>query len=111
MAKPIDLADLSLKDLLALQKELPYAIAERTKAERGEVRAKLEKLAAESGFSLDEVLGGRASGKRGGKTGPVAPKYRNPENPAETWAGRGRKPTWLVEKMGKRGAKIEDFAI
>jgi H-NS histone family len=28
--------------------------------------------------------------------GPVAPKYRNPENPSEAWAGRGLKPRWLT---------------
>jgi hypothetical protein len=28
--------------------------------------------------------------------GAVAPKYRNPENPAETFAGRGLKPRWLT---------------
>src|SRR6267154_91906 len=31
----------------------------------------------------------RLKGIRGGARGPVAPKYRNPENPAEMWAGRG----------------------
>jgi hypothetical protein len=42
--------------------------------------------------------------------GAVAPKYRNPENPAETWAGRGLKPRWLTAAI-KGGKKIEDFAI
>ena len=33
--------------------------------------------------------GGKATRSgRGGARGRVAPKYRNPENPAETWAGR-----------------------
>jgi DNA-binding protein H-NS len=40
----------------------------------------------------------------------VAPKYRNPENPAETWAGRGLRPRWLVAAL-KGGKKVEDFAI
>jgi DNA-binding protein H-NS len=34
----------------------------------------------------------------------------NPDNPGETWAGRGRKPKWLVAKLDK-GEKITDFAI
>lgn len=25
----------------------------------------------------------------------VAPKYRNPANPEQTWTGRGRTPTWV----------------
>lgn len=40
----------------------------------------------------------------------MAPKYRNPENPSETCAGRGLKPRWLTAAM-KGGKKLEDFAI
>ena len=40
----------------------------------------------------------------------VAPKYRNPEQPSETWAGRGRKPRWLAAQL-KSGKRIEDFRI
>jgi DNA-binding protein H-NS len=47
---------------------------------------------------------------RGGRMGPVAPKYRNPENPAETWAGRGLKPRWLTAAI-KGGKKQDDFLI
>jgi DNA-binding protein H-NS len=42
--------------------------------------------------------------------GSVAPKYRNPENPTETWAGRGLKPRWLTATI-KSGKKLEDFLI
>src|SRR5882757_7781584 len=42
--------------------------------------------------------------------GPVAPKYRNPQNPSETWAGRGLKPRWLAAAL-KSGKKLEDFSI
>ena len=38
-------------------------------------------------------------------------KYRNPEKPEETWAGRGRKPFWLAAQLKKRGVTIKDFAI
>jgi len=42
--------------------------------------------------------------------GPVVPKYRNPANPAETWAGRGLKPRWLAAAL-KSGKKLEHFNI
>jgi DNA-binding protein H-NS len=45
-----------------------------------------------------------------GVRGKVAPKYRNPENPGETWAGRGLKPRWLAAAL-KSGKKLEDFSI
>ncbi len=31
----------------------------------------------------------------GDMRGKVAPKYRNPSNPSETWTGRGRSPLWV----------------
>jgi DNA-binding protein H-NS len=40
----------------------------------------------------------------------VAPKYRNPKNPLETWAGRGAMPRWMAAEI-KKGKKREHFAI
>jgi DNA-binding protein H-NS len=41
---------------------------------------------------------------------PVEPKYRNPEQAAETWSGRGKQPRWLVEQL-KKGRLLDDFRI
>jgi DNA-binding protein H-NS len=40
----------------------------------------------------------------------VFPKFRNPEQPSETWTGRGRKPRWLTAQL-KSGKQIDDFRI
>jgi DNA-binding protein H-NS len=40
----------------------------------------------------------------------VFPKYRNPEQPSETWAGRGKKPRWMTAQL-KSGKQIDDFRI
>jgi DNA-binding protein H-NS len=73
--------------------------------ERHALESKLSKLAGfQTGKSASKGPG------RGGRRGPVAPKYRNPENAAETWAGRGLKPRWLTAAV-KSGKKLEDFAI
>ncbi len=40
----------------------------------------------------------------------VYPKYRNPRNPQETWAGRGKQPRWLVAQL-RAGKKLEEFLI
>ena len=29
----------------------------------------------------------------------VAPKYRNPKDPSETWAGRGAMPRWMAAQI------------
>jgi DNA-binding protein H-NS len=40
----------------------------------------------------------------------VEPKYRNPNNPTETWSGRGKTPRWLSKLIGA-GKKLDDFSI
>ncbi|WP_414614043.1 H-NS histone family protein, partial [Stenotrophomonas muris] len=47
----------------------------------------------------------------GRKLGKVAPKYRNPANPKETWTGRGKQPRWMAELTAKGNKKPEDFLI
>ena len=49
-----------------------------------------------------------ASGRR--PYPPVRPKYRNPDQPSETWAGRGKRPRWLLKQL-KSGKRIDDFSI
>jgi DNA-binding protein H-NS len=40
----------------------------------------------------------------------IQAKYRNPDQPSETWAGRGKQPRWLVAQL-KLGKRIDDFRI
>lgn len=100
-----DLAKSPLKELLELQTQLNKAIELRKKADRYEVFAKITSIASESGFSLDELLN-----QKGLKKTPAIVKYRNPNNQAEGWAGRGRKPKW-VEDLLAEGKNLEDFAV
>lgn len=53
---------------------------------------------------------GKADGRRGGKRGPVPPKYQLPTG--ELWTGRGRTPTpfaaWEKSAEGKAWAKAHE---
>ena len=40
----------------------------------------------------------------------VKPKYQNPEDPSQTWSGRGRNPKWVVALI-QSGGNIKDCAI
>jgi DNA-binding protein H-NS len=91
-----------LEDLEQRVKKAKISVQERS---RSEIRGKLEAIAAEAGFKISELFGGR-----GGKGRKVAAKYANPDDPSETWTGRGRKPRWLVAKV-KGGEKQEKFLI
>jgi DNA-binding protein H-NS len=42
--------------------------------------------------------------------GSVAPKYRNPNDPSQTWAGRGLQPLWLRDAI-ESGKKLDSFLI
>ena len=48
--------------------------------------------------------------KNNTKPTKMEPKYRNPENDKQTWAGHGRKPDWLNEQINS-GKELDDFLI
>lgn len=96
---------MSYGDLLKLQERIETAIAKRRSEEATATKEALRAMAQKAGFDIGELFG-----KRGGKRGPSAVKYRNPKDASQTWTGRGRKPNWLVEAL-KKGAKIESFSI
>jgi DNA-binding protein H-NS len=98
------LKSMSIAKLQDLKAKVDAAISTKIGERRHELEAELSKL---GGYASGGR--GRPAG-RGGPRGSVAPKYRNPENPAETWAGRGLRPRWLVAAL-KGGKKLEDFAI
>lgn len=59
-------------------------------------------------FKLALKLAG-APKKRGVPRGTrLKAKYRNPQNPKETWAGRGLKPRWLITLL-RQGKTLEDL--
>jgi DNA-binding protein H-NS len=100
------LKSMSIDKLMKLKAQVEAALSSKVIEQRRALESELSKLG--------RFQGGTGRGKvafgRGGPRGSVAPKYRNPENPAETWAGRGLKPRWLTAAI-KGGKKIEDFAI
>lgn len=115
----VDISGLTPKELdapIAKAKQRKTTLKKRKPIAK--VRSKLAAVAKVEGYSLDELFGvGRrvsaATAKptgTGRKLGKVAPKYRNPANPAETWSGRGKHPRWLVAQVAQ-GKKVEDFLI
>ena len=86
---------MSLKALRQLQKDLAKAISTYEDRHKAEVRAKLEGIAKEMGYSLADLIGVDAKAIRA----PAVAKYRHPENAALTWSGRGRKPLWFVDAL------------
>jgi DNA-binding protein H-NS len=95
------LKSLSIEKLVALKDQVEAMLSSKVLEQRRALESELSKLGRFKGAKSSK-------GVRG--SGAIAPKYRNPENPAETWAGRGLKPRWLAAAI-KSGKKIEDFLI
>lgn len=106
----------SLAELKQLVKSAERRLKEITKRRPiADVRRELTHFAATQGYAIDELLVSptqdRPPVKRRKRKRPkVAPKYRDPDNPRNTWSGRGNQPRWLAEKV-KRGRHATDFLI
>src|SRR5690242_6784701 len=106
----INLDKLSARELSAL---ISQARQRKNKLDKRKpaagVRRQILAIAKKAGYTIAELFGPGASGsaakpeggtkKKSGSslTGKkVAPKYRNPANPSQTWAARGQQPKWLA---------------
>lgn len=86
--------------------EVQETLEQKREERLKELNERIERDKAElAALSPVPVAAGKATMEN-----PSTPKYRDPERPENTWAGRGKKPTWLNEKLGA-GAKLEDFLI
>ena len=102
---------LGLADLRALREALEALIGEREREEERRVYGEMQALAASIGKDLDEIIKRQRPKRRVGvKKGPAGVKYRNPDNPKETWTGRGKEPKWLREAMAA-GKQKTDFLV
>lgn len=108
MAK-IDLSSLSVDDLEKLIKDAGIEIVKRQKERVLEARDKAISVLEQYGVMAEEIM--KVPGRVRAERKQAPPKYRNPKDPNQTWAGRGRKPGWLVSELKKKGVKIEDFAV
>ncbi len=99
-----DLEKMSEKELTELRVRVDKAIATLGTRRRAEARRAAEEAASKHGFSLSDLVGSKVEKTRS------AAKYRNPEDPSQTWSGRGRQPNWYKEGMAK-GMSAADFAI
>ena len=122
----MDIRKLSGRQLKDLIRKAQQRERQLVKGLVAEVRAKVKAIIREAGLTVSEVFGtgakrgpGRppkaAAAKKGAKKKvkrgyKVKPKYRNPDNPAQTWAGRGLKPKWYRQALAS-GRKEKDLLI
>jgi DNA-binding protein H-NS len=101
----MNLKSMSIDRLTSLRHRVEAALSAKVIEQRRTLESKLTKLTRfQGGAARSKSALGR------GAWGKVAPKYRNPDNDNETWAGRGLKPRWLTAAI-KAGKKPEEFLI
>ena len=109
-----DYESMPYAELKKLHTEIGETLKKRQEIDRHEAREKMQKMAEDMGFmSVIEMLGieaGRNPKRKNGKRTPARIKYQNPDNPAETWTGKGRVPKWMQPLI--EGGKVkEDFLV
>jgi DNA-binding protein H-NS len=102
----IDLEKMSLADLKKLQKDVAKAIDTYEERELKAAAAEADAVLRERGFSLAQLMQQNVAKPRT----KVAPKYANPDDPTQTWTGRGRKPRWVTAAL-ENGKSLDDLAI
>ena len=119
----INLKGMSRRELEKLGRDVEKALEKVAETEKREALEAATKAAKAFGYSLEELTGGtpakaapkktpRAQAKKSAADGraKVKPKYRNPDDPEQTWSGRGRSPKWVEAHLAAGGSK-DDLAI
>ena len=109
----IDLSALGIDELEAVIADAQRLIKAKKKSNLKNARSQLEKVAANYGFTLEELVLGKANEESAAPVKvrkPVEIRYRNPSNEQETWTGRGKQPRWLVAAIAS-GKSLADFLV
>ena len=91
----------SVDELWKLHEEISTILAVRIKFEKRKLEERLRKL---NRTFLPP------SRERRRPYPKVLPKFQNPVEPTQTWAGRGKKPRWFSE-MIEAGKSLDDLRI
>lgn len=103
----VDLSKLSIEELENLVRDAQAEIVSRKEAEKQRVLDQIRELAASIGMTPEALLKQQAGGRGGAK---VEAKYRHPDDPSQTWSGRGKRPQWVNDALAA-GTSLEDLAV
>jgi DNA-binding protein H-NS len=94
MTTKAKLSEMTVDQLWILHDEIRAELLSKIHAEKVQLERRLAKL-----------------NRQGQQRHPKGlPKYRNPDDPSDTWSGRGRRPHWVREQL-RMGKTIEDLLV
>jgi DNA-binding protein H-NS len=113
--KSYNLKSMSVDQLWDLHERLVVELGRKIAAEKAMLEERLSQLGSvkrhsPSPHQISSTAAHLAPREAKRSYPKVLPKYRNPRNPEETWAGRGKQPRWLAAQL-RSGRKLEDFRI
>jgi len=98
---------MAFDELLMAKGKIETEIELRSARERSRLIEAIGQLRTNAPTQSTAARSARPHALKGKK---LPPRYRNPKNRKETWAGRGHRPRWLVAAL-KGGKKLEAFAV
>ena len=95
-------------ELVAQRQKIDAEMARRGDGELESLKQKLLTIAKLQGLSIKEMFAPPI--RRKSRVEAAKVRYRNPDNPEETWSGRGKPKKWLQEKLDQ-GRTIDEFSV
>ena len=118
----MELSNMSVTELRRLQSKVEAEIRRRNDTARRDLLKRMQKMAADEGLSLSDILvaasanpeksepkrRAKNSAARASAGAPI--KYRHPEIAGKGWSGRGRKPQWINDWIAQN-RPIEELEV
>ena len=99
-----DIQNKSKEELMALIAKAQTQLEAIKRSHYKEVIAQIKELAVSIGVTIDIHQTKKATSAK------IPAKFSNPDNPSQTWTGRGMAPKWLKELVEK-GHNKNEFLI
>jgi DNA-binding protein H-NS len=94
---------MALEDLWSLHGRLIEVLDRKMESEKRKLESQLDDLGRRFGGSHKDLPQRRPYPK-------VEPKFRNPNDPSETWSGRGKPPRWVADLLAT-GTSLDEIRI
>ncbi|MHC0054784.1 H-NS histone family protein [Actibacterium sp. D379-3] len=104
-----DLNTMTREELLTLRARIDTALERLAKEEKKKALEAVKQAAKTHGFTLAELIP-LVDGDKPARKAKQPAKYRNPDNPNQTWSGHGRPPGWMKAAL-ETGISLSDLAI
>ena len=105
----IELEALDIDQLTELLAKAQAEMASREKQNRKELRAELERRVAVEGYKMRDIFPEFGAASSNGARRKRPAKYRDPQNPDQTWSGIGRTRKWVQAIPDERGIDMTAF--